>query len=56
MDKKAWLLGFNEHSYYDRKTMKREYKTIKYEMSGFMGGNLDAGKLDEMMNELGQQD
>jgi hypothetical protein len=33
-----------------------EYKTIKLEATGFwMGGNVDAEKLDLMMNGLGQQ-
>jgi hypothetical protein len=38
-----------------RKTMKWEYKTIKLEASGIMGGKLDEKKLDAMMNELGEQ-
>jgi hypothetical protein len=33
-----------------------EYKTIKLAATGFwVGGNIDAEKLDLMMNELGQQ-
>ncbi len=35
--------------------MKWEYKTIKLEASGIMGGKLDEKKLDVMMNELGEQ-
>ena len=35
--------------------MKWEYRTIKLEASGIMGGKIDEKKLDEMMNELGDQ-
>ena len=32
-----------------------EYKTIKLAATGFWGGNVDADKLNQMMNEFGQQ-
>jgi hypothetical protein len=35
--------------------MKWEFKTIKLEASGLLGGKLDEKKLDAMMNELGEQ-
>jgi hypothetical protein len=37
------------------KIMKWEYKTIKLEASGFMGGKLDEKTLDLMMNDLGDK-
>jgi len=37
------------------KKMKWEYKTIKLEASGLMGGIIDEKKLDAIMNELGEQ-
>ena len=35
--------------------MNWEYKTIKLEAKGFMGGKLDEKELDALMNELGEQ-
>jgi hypothetical protein len=35
--------------------MKWEYKTIKVETKGLMGGKLDNAQLDRTMNELGAQ-
>ncbi len=35
--------------------MKWEYKTIKLATTGFSGGKLDERRLDERMNELGEQ-
>jgi hypothetical protein len=35
--------------------MKWEYKTIKLEATGFMGGKIDEAQLDRRMNELGAQ-
>lgn len=35
--------------------MKWEYKTIKLATTGFSGGKLDEHKLDEYMNQLGEQ-
>lgn len=35
--------------------MKWEYKTIKLATTGFVGGKLDEKKLDEYMNQLGEQ-
>jgi hypothetical protein len=32
-----------------------EYKTIKMEAKGFMGGVVDTDKFDAMLNELGAQ-
>ena len=32
-----------------------EYKTIKLAATGFCGGKIDELRLDQMMNELGQQ-
>jgi hypothetical protein len=34
--------------------MRFEYKTVKVETGGLMGGKLDAGKLDGMLNDLGR--
>lgn len=36
--------------------MKWEYKTIKLATTGFVGGKLDERKLDDYMNNLGQQE
>ena len=33
--------------------MKWEYKTIKVDTKGFIGGKLDEANLDQMMNTLG---
>jgi len=33
--------------------MKWEYKTIKVDTKGFIGGKLDEANLDQMMNALG---
>ena len=35
--------------------MKWEYKTIKLATTGFLGGKLDERKLDDYMNQLGEQ-
>ena len=35
--------------------MKWEYKTMKLQATGFIGGKLDETKLDYIMNELGAQ-
>lgn len=36
--------------------MKWEYRTIKLAATGFlMGGKIDEAKLDQMMNDLGDQ-
>ena len=35
--------------------MKWEYKTIKLAITGFLGGKLDERKLDDFMNQLGEQ-
>jgi hypothetical protein len=36
--------------------MKWEYRTIKLAATGFlMGGKIDEAKLDQMMNDLGEQ-
>ena len=35
--------------------MQWEYKTMKLQATGFIGGKLDETKLDCMMNELGAQ-
>ena len=35
--------------------MKWEYKTIKLSTTGFIGGKLDETKLDDHMNQLGEQ-
>ena len=35
--------------------MEWEYKTMKLQATGFIGGKLDETKLDCMMNELGAQ-
>lgn len=35
--------------------MRWEYKTIKLETKGILGGKVDENKLDEYMNQLGQQ-
>ncbi len=32
-----------------------EYKTIKLEATGWVGGKIDELRLDQMMNDLGQQ-
>lgn len=37
------------------RTMKWEYKTIKLQAYGFLGGKIDEGGLDKMMNDLGDQ-
>jgi hypothetical protein len=33
--------------------MKWEYRTIKLRATGFIGGKVDEGELERMMNELG---
>ena len=33
-----------------------EYKTIKMETTGWLGGKFSAAELDAMLNELGSQD
>lgn len=35
--------------------MKWEYKTIKLQTRGFLGGNFDEKELDALMNEYGAQ-
>ena len=35
--------------------MKWEYKTVKIETKGFLGGKFDENKLDQFMNQLGAQ-
>ena len=35
--------------------MKWEYKTIKFATKGLSGGKLDEQKLDDFMNQLGEQ-
>jgi hypothetical protein len=39
----------------EEETMQWEYRTIKLEAAGLMGGKLDTSRLDDMMNELGNQ-
>jgi len=35
--------------------MNWEYKTIKLQATGFIGGKFDETRLDDMMNDLGSQ-
>ena len=35
--------------------MKWEYKTLKLQAKGWMGGKVDEAQLDRTMNELGSQ-
>ena len=35
--------------------MKWEYRTIKVDTKGFVGGKIDEGNMDQMLNALGDE-